>query len=64
MLPDAKRAEVLDGLCDRLMPTASAVREAVHHGDAATSHRILGHLSVLELRALVVVLASGRDQTT
>lgn len=48
----------LDDLAERLVPTAARLTVAVHDGEPGDSHDALAGLSVLELRALCVVLAA------
>lgn len=48
----------LDGLAERMLGPATKLVISVHRANAAETHLVLGSLSVLELRALAVVLAN------
>lgn len=49
---------VLDELAEQMILPAARLVPAVQDGDALKAHLILGAMTVLELRALAVVLAS------
>jgi len=48
----------LDDLAEQMLAPATRLVVAVHDGDVATSHDVLGRLGVIELRALAVALAA------